>query len=316
MLSFRLAHLSDPHLPSFGAPGGFRDLVSKRTLSRLAWRRKRAKHEPAVLAALVADIKAWAPDHVAVTGDLTNFSTPEEFARAGAWLSQLGPTTNVTLSPGNHDALVAQGHAERFETLGAWFGDSGDVTFPQVRRRGPVALINLCSATAMPPFLATGRLGPEQLNRLSQVLADLAGADVFRVVLLHHPVAEGIVSRRKALTDAAALREVLQRHGADLVLHGHAHEAVLSAADGPDGPIPMLGASAASATAASVHMAARWHAVTFEPQTGRMGVVARGLDEATGTIRELGRYALSAGRAFGSQTESAEPDREALDQKS
>lgn len=283
---FRLAHLSDPHLPSPTGLGPLAELASKRTLSRLAWRRKRMQHDPAVLAAMVADLKAQAPDHVAITGDLTNFATAAEFAAAKAWLQALGPAREVTVSPGNHDALVSAGDAARAATLGPWFGDQAG-GFPQVRRRGPVALVNLCSAIATPPLFASGRLGEAQLSRLSQALDELGRAGLFRVVLLHHPVGAGVVSRRKALVDAAALREVLKRQGAELVLHGHAHEAVF----GRVGAIPVLGVPSASSPAGPGHAAARWHMIEIEG--GAMQVIARGID-AAGAVGELGRYVLPA----------------------
>lgn len=288
---FRLAHISDLHLPPPPGIGPLAELASKRTLSRLAWRRKRLQHHPAVLAAMVGDLKALAPDHVAVTGDLTNFATPEEFAAARAWLEALGSPAGVTVSPGNHDVLVARGEAVRRAALGPWFGDDDAAEFPQVRRRGPVALVNLCSAIATPPLFASGRLGQAQLSRLSQALEELGRAGLVRIVLLHHPVGAGVVSRRKALSDAPALREVLRRHGAELVLHGHAHEPVFGSLAGPAGPIPVLGASSASSPAGSRHAAARWHAIEIED--GAMQVIARGVD-AAGEIGELGRYVLPA----------------------
>ena len=292
---FRIAHLSDPHLPPDGAHIGLRDLASKRSLSRIAWRRKRREHDPGVLAALTADVAAQGPDHLVITGDLTNFSTPEEFAAARAWLAGLGAPADVTVSPGNHDALVARGGAERFATLAPWFGDAGDARFPQVRRRGPVALVNLSSAVATGPFVATGRLGEDQLVRLDAVLAELAGGGLCRIVMLHHPPADGVVSRRKSLLDAAALRGLLARHGAELVLHGHGHEAAFNAVPGPQGPIPTLGCPSASATPGGRHPAARWHMLEIDPAQPRGGlrVIARGLG-AEGGFVELGRYALSA----------------------
>jgi 3',5'-cyclic AMP phosphodiesterase CpdA len=277
---FRLAHLSDPHLPSPMGLGPLGELASKRTLSRLSWRRKHRQHDPTVLAALVADVKAQAPDHVAVTGDLTNFATPGEFAAARAWLETLGPAADVTVSPGNHDALVARGQAERFATFRPWFGDEGATDFPQVRRRGPVALINLCSAIATPPLFASGRLGEDQLGRLGALLDGLKG--LTRIVLVHHPVGAGVVSRRKALSDAPALREVLARHGAELVLHGHAHEAVFGSVAG----VPVLGVPSASSPAGFKHAPARWHLI--EVEDGALLVTARGVDG------ELGRYRLAS----------------------
>lgn len=290
---FRLAHISDPHLPASAALGPLWGLASKRTLSRLAWRRKRREHDPAVLAAIVADIVAHKPDHIVVTGDLTNFSTEAEYAAARAWLAGLGDPANVTLSPGNHDALVEQGHAARLDTLAAWLGDASG-PFPLVRRRGGVALVNLCSAIPTAPLFASGRLGEDQLARLDAVLEQTGREALFRIVMLHHPPSAGVVSRRKALMDGEALRDVLARRGADLALHGHAHEAAFTSIEGPHGPIPVLGAPSASAIAGYKHPPARWHMIEIEG--GAATVIARGLTRE-GAISEIGRYRLSAARA-------------------
>ncbi len=291
--AFRLAHLSDLHLAAEVAPARLSDLPTKRTLSRLAWRRKRQLHDPAVLAALVDDVKAYDPDHVALSGDLTNFSTPEEFAYARGWLGDLGGPESVTVSLGNHDALIARGHAARLASLTPWLGDAGEPVFPQVRRRGPMALVNLCSALATPPLMATGRLGEAQIERLDQILAELAPSGLCRVVMLHHPVGAGVVSWRKSLTDAPALRAVLARRGADLVLHGHAHEAVFGAVAGPGEPIPCLCVPSASAGAPD---GGRWHAVEIDPDAPRRGlrVTARAYDATSRRFVELGRYRLPA----------------------
>ena len=58
-------------------------------------------------------------------------------------------------------------------------GDDGG-TFPFVRRRGPLALIGLSSAVPTPPFLATGRLGDAQLQKLAAVLDRSIGEDLPR----------------------------------------------------------------------------------------------------------------------------------------
>ena len=88
---FTLAHLSDLHLPLPpplpGAPR-WRALASKRILGYLSYRLKRKMvHDAAVLAALVDDLRQHAPDHIAITGDLTNIALPEEFTthRPLAW---------------------------------------------------------------------------------------------------------------------------------------------------------------------------------------------------------------------------------------
>jgi len=298
---FRLAHLSDLHLPPPKGAFGWRDLLSKRLLSRIAWRRKHREHRPEVLAAVIADLKTHAPDHIAITGDLTNYASLAEYEAARVWLQALGPARDITVSPGNHDALVGARDRDSFAAWTPWLGDDGEATFPQVRVRDGVALFNLCSAVPTAPHLATGRLGQAQLDRLDALLGDPAYRDAFRVLLIHHPPVPGAVARRKSLEDLDALRALLARHGADLVLHGHAHEAMVSTAPGPDGAmIPVLGVPSASALGERGHPAARWHEVEIDRRANggiEVRLVARGLDPATGQTGELGRQVLvQAGR--------------------
>lgn len=291
MSIYRIAHLSDPHLPPPAGAFGWKDVFTKRLLSRIAWRKKRKVHRPEVLAALIADLKAAAPDHVVISGDLTNFASRTEIEAATAWLRSLGDAGDFTVSPGNHDALAGAGGPERFAPWTPWLGDAGETVFPQVRLRGPAAIFNLCSAVPTAPHLATGRLGEEQLQRLDAALGDPAYAGLFRIVVLHHPPQKGAVSKRKALDDQEALRALLAKHGADLILHGHAHEALVGSVPGPNGSaIPVLGVPSASAKP-SGHSPARWHSIEIEDHQAR--IVVRGIERGREGLAELGRYSLA-----------------------
>jgi 3',5'-cyclic AMP phosphodiesterase CpdA len=64
-------------------------------------------------------------------------------------------------------------------------------------------------------------------------------------VLIHHPPLPGMTSWRKAVADAGALARVLDRGGAELVLHGHLHRNSMVA--GP-GHLRVYGTASASAT--------------------------------------------------------------------
>lgn len=291
MSVFRLAHISDLHLSP--PPRRGIELEPKRWLSRFAWRRKRKRHSVEALGALVADLQAHRPDHIAITGDLTNFATPDEFAGARRWLEALAPAAQVTVSPGNHDALAGSGGHERFAAWRPWLGDEATTDFPLVRRRGPAALINLCSATPTAAHLAQGVLDPAQLAQLPEILRRLGQEGLFRIVLLHHPPVAGAVSRRKALRQAPELAAILAAEGAELVLHGHAHEASVAILPGPSEPIPVLGVPPASGIRGHGE-AARWHAIEVESTTAgwRVRVIARGLG-AEGEMMELGRYRLA-----------------------
>jgi 3',5'-cyclic AMP phosphodiesterase CpdA len=244
---FVLAHLSDPHLGPIPAPRPL-ELLNKRGLGLINWYRRRHRHHRAdVLDAIVADMKAQRPDHIAVTGDLVNISLDTEFARAAKWLDTVGKPQDVTLTPGNHDAYIARvaGHAARH--WGEFMRGDDGAPFPFVRRRGPVAIVALTTSLPTGPFMATGRLGGEQLARLAEILLELAREPVFRVVLIHHPPVHARRHHMKRLVDAPVLRAILAEHGCELMLHGHNHEQQLTWLDGPQGRIPAVGVPSASA---------------------------------------------------------------------
>jgi len=253
---FVLAHLSDPHLGPIPTPRA-RELANKRGLGFINWYRGRhAIHRPEVLALVERDIAQRKVDHIAVTGDLVNLALTAEFAAAHQWLARLGPPERVTVVPGNHDAYVRAAAAHPLRYWGDYMrGDAdGPLTtpgatthFPFVRRRGPVALVGLSTAVPTGPLMATGRLGADQLMRLADVLDALGHEGVFRVVLIHHPPLSRFKQHMKRLIDAGPLRRIIAEHGAELVLHGHAHVHLLAWLDGPNGRVPAVGVPSASA---------------------------------------------------------------------
>jgi len=122
MAAFTLAHLSDPHLPPLPA-ARLRDLAGKRALGYLNWTRNRHKyHRRDVLDALVADMQARSPDHIAITGDLVNLALEAEFAPSRAWLESVGTADRVTVIPGNHDAYVRATRHRFAQTWGPYLG--------------------------------------------------------------------------------------------------------------------------------------------------------------------------------------------------
>lgn len=296
MQPFRFAHLSDPHLPlEPDRPAGWQWL-SKRALSFQSWQRKRRHaHRPEMLAAIVADIRAQRVDHWAVTGDIANISLPGEFQRGAVWLAGLGAATDVSYVPGNHDAMVDVPLAAGLDLWRAnMTGDDGGTDFPYLRRRGSVAFIGLNSGVPTAPLLAQGHVGAVQMQRLGDMLADAGRRGLFRVVMVHHPVADGVVSNRKGLTDRKALRALLARTGAELLLHGHAHEADLSMVRGPAGAVPSLTAPSASAIGYRHDMPARWNLVTVDTDVGqwRVQVETRGAEVPGGPVNHLGSWTM------------------------
>jgi 3',5'-cyclic AMP phosphodiesterase CpdA len=295
MTAFTLAHLSDPHLPPLPA-ARLRDLAGKRALGYLNWTRNRHKyHRRDVLDALVTDMQAQRPDHVAVTGDLVNLALEAEFEPAQAWLESVGAPDHVTVIPGNHDAYV---RATRHRFVGA-FGNylRGDVSgeaasFPFVRRRGPIALIGVSSAVPTPPLMATGRLGRAQLEALARILAQLSAEHAFRVLLVHHPLRSD--SRIKQLTDSRQLRALLAQHGVELILHGHDHIHSTMWFEGPKAKIPAIGVPSASALAHRHYPAAAYNlfSIAREGESWRLEQSVRGFGDH-GSIRQLQQVKLA-----------------------
>jgi 3',5'-cyclic AMP phosphodiesterase CpdA len=295
---FSFAHLSDLHATPV-EPVRPRDLFGKRMLGWLSWRvRRRYRHRPEVLAALIDDVHARAPDQIVITGDLTHVALASEFVAARAWLERVGPPERVFLVPGNHDVYVAIPREISWDLWSAWMAPDGNgapVTpeFPTLRTRGPAAFVGICSALPTLPLLATGLVGAAQLERLEKLLGELAETERFRVLLIHHPPTAGATGRRRALSDGAALRAVLRRTGADLVLHGHMHRTVMGSLEGPDGPIPVLGVRSASHDAHTSSKRAQYHLFRVAPGETpgprfRVTLETRGYDPETGAFRSEG----------------------------
>jgi len=290
---FILAHLSDIHLAPLPRPNPF-ELISKRGLGYINWLRKRRRiHRADMLAQVVADVKARAADHIAVTGDLVNLSLTAEFAAARAFLERLGDANSVTAVPGNHDAYVrsAAGHAMR-DWGDHMRGDAGE-PFPFVRRRGPLALIGLSTSLPTFPLAATGRLHGDQLARLGELLDRLRQEQAFRVVLIHHPPVESDNYFRR-LKDAAEVRDILRRHGAELVLHGHHHVRSVTWLPGPQNHIPAVGVPSASGAPGHHDDPAGYNLYEIDgaPGAWRCTLVARGWRADDGRIAEIGRQPL------------------------
>jgi 3',5'-cyclic AMP phosphodiesterase CpdA len=298
MAAFVLAHLSDPHLAPLPKPR-FAELLGKRVTGYINWRRKReAIHRPEVLARIVADLKAQAPDHIAVTGDLVNLALPDEYPPARTWLEALGPPHDVTLVPGNHDAYVRT--ATSYRALhwspymrGDGVADTGDVVFPFLRRRGPLALIGVSSAVPSLPFMATGRVGSWQLDQLAQLLHACRQEGLFRVVIIHHPPTTRRSDYFKRLVDAPLLRDTLARHGAELVIHGHNHRRQTVWLDGPSTRIPAIAVPSASEAPPGEHDPAGYNLYRIEGEPGawRCEVVARAI--SGDSIVEIRRQTLA-----------------------
>lgn len=304
---FTLAHLSDLHATDVRLDSP-RDLLGKRALGWLSWHHhRRREHQASVLAALIDDLHRCVPDHVGITGDLTHLGLPSEIAAAVEWLARIGPADRVSIVPGNHDAYAGGAGAERWLPWRRYMGEAiGPVSdgrssapddadtrgFPWVRRVGShIALVGISSARPTAPLLATGRIGAGQRSRVEAALTQLGAEGRVRIVLMHHPPLAAGQSRRRQLDDAAEMRALLARAGAELVLHGHTHESHEGAVPGPQGAIPVLGVPSSSSIGHRPARRARYHLYRIVAERDANGVPrcrlswqVRGLDTKTGAF--------------------------------
>ena len=215
----RIAHLTDVH---FGA------------------------EEPAVVAALYAELRADRPDLVVVSGDLTQRARTREFVAAREFLDGIGAPWLAV--PGNHD-LSAYDLAERFlDPYARWRRLLSPQTEP-VWQDADCAVLGLNTAQRMGWHWdwSRGRVGFRRLRRLVARLAAVPAGKV-RVVVAHHPLlpTPGVAGVAMAGNAARALA-AFARAEVGLVLSGHLHRRhsrAVAAADG--GTLLLQGASATS----------------------------------------------------------------------
>lgn len=304
---FTLAHLSDLHLGPLPKGAARRHFALKRTLGVFNWRVNRHRlHSPAVALAIAADIQAAGPDHVALTGDIVNVAAHDEFPAAALWLHAFGKPGWISFVPGNHDTYVRIDWRHGLSHLGGYMlGDmrvpltqsTPQITtpFPYVRLRRNVALIGVSTGVPQPFYKAAGLLGKVQLESLAYLLGDLRERGYARVVMIHHPPLPGLAKPSKALADAAALRAVLETHGAELVLHGHNHKHMLNTLNSRFGTINILGVPSASLIESDHYPLAAWNLYRIQRQAGKWTteVTTRSYEAESHSFRTVAEFALS-----------------------
>ncbi len=247
---FRLAHLSDVHLGPL-PDVAYRQLLSKRIVGYVNWRRNRAKFmKDSILDDIVDDMRAHKPDHLAVTGDLVNIALDKEIELARVWLDALGAPDWVSVVPGNHDAYVPGAFDKSCKAWAPYMQGDGQTEiprrelFPYLRVRGAIALIGATSSRASAPFMASGYFKENQAQRLERILDETGRRKLFRVVMIHHPPVRGAVPQHKRLFGITLFQNAVRQFGAELVLHGHSHLPSRFSIAGPRGPVPVVGVAA------------------------------------------------------------------------
>lgn len=197
-------------------------------------------HLPELIEPLIEDIARFAPDAVAVSGDLTQRAAPAEFEQAARFLAAL-PWPSLAV-PGNHD-IPGQDVVERFtDPRGRWRRFIGTSTEPTLLLPG-AALIGLDTVRRAQPHLdwSAGGVSPARRARLAARIRAQDGRIV--VVVAHHPLRHPAWAAARATPlGCAAAFDTLAQAGVSAVLSGHLHRA--DRMDGP--PAIILGGSTLS----------------------------------------------------------------------
>lgn len=160
------------------------------------------------------------PDLVVISGDLTQRAKPEQFRQARAFVDRFeAPTLAV---PGNHDVPMYRFWERLFVPFGAYgkhFAANLEPTFEDDELR--VIGVN----TAFNWTVKDGRVTRAGIDRLERELAG-APPERAKIVVAHHPmVPPPRFDTQRVLGNAHAVIELLVKHGVELVLSGHLHQA-------------------------------------------------------------------------------------------
>lgn len=177
--------------------------------------------------------KRW--DMIAISGDLTQRAFRGQFEKAKAFVDLARASAPTVVIPGNHDV--------------AWWWCAGGLGVPSLMYRGyrrwisadlepvlrapgaTVASVNTSHGlqwhtltTRLRDLSVVGAVRPAQWARATATLATAHAGDL-KVLMLHHNLLAGVLSRRWGLTSRSAGIDDAAATGCHLVLCGHDHEA-------------------------------------------------------------------------------------------
>ena len=198
----------------------------------------------AAVEAVLQIARTEAFDLVAITGDITQFGAPEEFAAARAFVNALPPRRLLT--PGNHDVPYAT--PERlyapFERYRKNLGEPWASSFegPGLSARA----FNSSRGAQVRINWSKGAVRERQVRRLVTSL-DGVPADNLKLALCHHPLMEVTGGPMTGnVRGGAEAVSILAEGRIDAILTGHVHTTFAHALPCEDGKTYAIGAATLS----------------------------------------------------------------------
>jgi 3',5'-cyclic AMP phosphodiesterase CpdA len=194
---------------------------------------------PAQIDAVTRRVASGRYQAVVVCGDLTQRNFQGQFRAAAAWLDQLRAHTAVVVVPGNHDVAwwwKPVGLGVEWPLLRGYRKWISAELEPTVQLPG-VTIVGLNSCHGVRPYTLTTRLRdlsvvgairPAQWAHAQARFAAAPAGDL-KVLVFHHNLLRGDLSRRWGLVNRAAGIERAIATGADVVLNGHDHQTRIEA---------------------------------------------------------------------------------------
>jgi 3',5'-cyclic AMP phosphodiesterase CpdA len=202
-----IAHLSDLHF------GGYADLAQ--------------------IEALESFLPTLRLDAIVVAGDLSQRARHGEFQAAHAFLNRLRPHAPLLVVPGNHDIewwkspLGLLGERRKYGKYSRYFGEPRPVLeIPGAILVGALSSYGVAFGSLtwnIRDVAVKGHLPAGETDRVTSVFAE-APPDAARVLVCHHNVLPGALSRRMGLARWRSAHRRLLATDADVVLCGHDHQ--------------------------------------------------------------------------------------------
>jgi 3',5'-cyclic AMP phosphodiesterase CpdA len=202
-----IAHLSDLHF------GGYADLTQ--------------------IEALEAFLPTLGLDLAVIAGDLSQRARHGEFQAAHAFLNRLRPHAPVFVVPGNHDIewwkspLSLLGEQRKYRKYSRYFRELRPVLeIPGAVIAGALSSYGVALGSLtwnIRDVAVKGHLPTSETDRVTEIFAK-APPGAARVLVFHHNVLPGELSRRMGLANWRGAQRRLLATGADVVLCGHDHQ--------------------------------------------------------------------------------------------